>query len=171
MITFSLSIAECCGIAIHLRMVFSLVKRQLDDPNAIFISSYLGRNYDFPRVRKDYSVATVCDLNHLLNYMALLKLDKELICFFNWDRSVCKKFSWRVDGHRLRDRTVRDIYVKVLNESLPESAAELCDAMQEYEGDIPTASVLSPEEKSAKLETMCQKNPYLAAMIEKLGLE
>ena len=152
--------------------IFGLVKRQLDDPNAIFISSYLGRNYDFSRVRKDYSVSTVCDLNHLLNYMALLKLDKELICFFNWDRSVCKKFNWRVDGHRLRDRTVRDIYVKVLKESLPESPVELCDAMQEYEENcIPTASALSPEEKNAKLETMCQKNPYLAAMIERLKME
>ena len=105
--------------------------------------------------------------------MALLKLDKELIYFFNWDRSVCEKFSWRVDGYRLRDRTVRDIYVRVLTESLPESLAELCDALQENEEEdhVPTVSALSPEEKSAKLETLCQKNPNLAAMIEKLGLE
>ena len=153
--------------------VFGLVKRQLDEPNAIFISSYLGANYGFSRVRKDYSVATVCNLNHLLHYMALLKLDKELIYFFNWDRSVCEKFCWRVDGYRLRDRTVRDIYVRVLMESLPESPAELCDALQENEEEdhVPTVSALSPEEKSAKLETLCQKNPNLAAMIEKLGLE
>ena len=153
--------------------VFGLVKRQLDEPEKIYVFSYPGVNYGFSRGRKDYSVATVCDLNHLLNYMALLKLDKELIYFFNWDRSVCEKFSWRVDGYRLRERTVRDIYVRVLTESLPESPAELCDALQENEGEsyVPTASALSPEEKNTKLETMCQKNPYLAAMIEKLGLE
>ena len=86
---------------------------------------------------------------------------------------MCEKFSWRVDGHRLRERTVRDIYVKVLKESLPESAAELRDTLQEYEGEncVPTTSALSPEEKNAKLETMCQKNHYLATMIEKLGLK
>lgn len=153
--------------------IFRLVKRQVDDPKAIFIISYLGSNYDFSRVRKGYSVSTVCDLNHLLHYMALLKLDKELIYFFNWDRSVCKKFSWRVDGYRLRDRTVRDIYVKVLKEALPESNVELRDTLQEYdvENSIPKSSVLSPEEKSAKLETLCKKNPRLATMIEKLNLE
>ena len=105
--------------------------------------------------------------------MSLLKLDKELIYFFNWDRSVCEKFAWRVDGCRLGHRAVHDIYMKVLMESLPESPAELCDALQENEGEnyVPTASALSPEEKSAKLETLCQKNPNLAAMVEKLGLE
>ena len=153
--------------------IFRLVKRQLNEPRTIFIFSYPGSIYSFSRGRKDYSVSTVCDLNHLLHYMALLKLDKELIYFFNWDRSVCEKFSWRVDGYRLRDRTVRDIYVRVLTESLPESPAELCDALQENEEEnhVPTAPAFSPEEKSAKLETLCQKNPNLASLIDKLGLE
>ena len=153
--------------------IFRLVAKQLESPETIFVFTYPGCDDTWGRGSKDYSVATVCDLEHLLYYMALLKLDKELIYFFNWDRSVCEKFSWRVDGYRLRDRTVRDIYVRVLTESLPESLAELCDALQENEEEdhVPTVSALSPEEKSAKLETLCQKNPNLAAMIEKLGLE
>ena len=72
--------------------IFRLVKRQVDDPKAIFIISYLGSNYDFSGVRKNYSVATVCNLNHLLHYMALLKLDKELI-YFSIGTGVCAKSS------------------------------------------------------------------------------
>lgn len=153
--------------------VFGLVKRQLEEPETIFVFSYPGSDDDWSRGRKDYSVATVCDLNHLFHYMSLLKLDKELIYFFNWDRSVCEKFAWRVDGCRLGHRAVHDIYMKVLMESLPVSKMEVCDTLQEYDAEnyTPTASALSPEEKSAKLETLCQKNPNLAAMVEKLGLE
>ena len=153
--------------------IFRLVAKQLESPETIFVFSYPGSDDDWSRGRKDYSVATVCDLNHLFHYMSLLKLDKELIYFFNWDRSVCEKFAWRVDGYRLGHRAVHDIYMKVLMESLPVSKMEVCDTLQEYDAEnyTPTASALSPEEKSAKLETLCQKNPNLAAMVEKLGLE
>ena len=153
--------------------IFRLVAKQLESPETIFVFTYPGCDDSWGRGSKDYSVATVCDLEHLLYYMALLKLDKELIHFFNWDRSVGERFSWYVDGYRFAYKKVHDIYVNVLKESLPDPKMEFSDTLQEYDEQNNTtiSSALSPEEKAEKLETLCKKNPNLASMIEKLNLE
>ena len=153
--------------------IFRLVAKQLESPETIFVFTYPGCDDSWGRGSKDYSVATVCNLNHLLHYMALLKLDKELIYFFNWDRSVGERFSWYVDGYRFAYKKVHDIYVNVLKESLPDPKMGFSDTLQEYDEQNNTtiSSALSPEEKAEKLETLCKKNPNLASLIDKLGLE
>ena len=108
----------------------------------------------------DYSLTAVCGTAELLCRMGEMGMDVELYSYFDWDKTVQAEFRKRIAGTSYAGMQLNRIYANVVKGLIPEKFRYLIPKEQ-----TPSVS------KAEILESMCNRNSKLAAMIERLKME
>ena len=106
-------------------------------------------------------------VNATLYSMALMKMENEMIYYFNWHNKVkteFRKIAKEVTELEQRKR----IYFDVIRQHLPEAIAGYPFNEQQLS---PKDDEITETKKAKFIEELCDKNPVLAEMIDKLDLD
>lgn len=106
-------------------------------------------------------------VNATLYSMALMKMENELIYYFNWHNKVkaeFRKIAKEVTELEQRKR----IYFDVIRQHLPEAIAGYPFNKQQI---CPKDGEITEAKRASFIEELCDKNPVFAEMIDKLDLD
>ena len=106
-------------------------------------------------------------VNATLYSMALMKMENEMIYYFNWHNKVkteFRKIAKEVTELEQRKR----IYFDIIRQHLPEAIAGYPFNEQQLS---PKDDEITEAKRARFIEELCDKNPVLAEMIDKLDLD
>lgn len=105
-------------------------------------------------------------INATLYCMALMKMENELICYFNWHNKVKAEFC-RIAEEVTELEQRKRMYFNVIRQHLPEAIA----GYPFYEQQLcPKDGEITETKRARLIEELCEKNPVFAEMIDKLEL-
>ena len=99
--------------------------------------------------------------------MALMKMENELIYYFNWHNKVKAEFRKITEEVTELEQRKR-IYFDVIRQRLPEGIAGYPFNEQQL---CPKDDEITETKRAKFIEELCDKNPVFAEMIDKLELD
>ena len=106
-------------------------------------------------------------VNATLYSMALMKMENEMIYYFNWHNKVKAEFRKITEEVTELEQRKR-IYFDVIRQRLPEAIAGYPFNEQQLS---PKDDEITETKKAKFIEELCDKNPVFAEMIDKLNLD